>query len=112
MYISCSGLSNNAHDLTGYKLSYTQMDGLLKSIEEASGSIRQPKDLSTLSGPGRGYRVGGESYAYLRKILSELGTKDDFGGLRQEPREGIGAIWVCAEHSKYNKDTMAFNIMP
>ena len=88
------------------------MDGFLKSIEEASGSIRQPKDLSKLSGVGGGYQVGGESYAYLRKILSELRAKDDFGGLQQEPREGIGAIWVCAEHSKYNKDTTAFNIMP
>ena len=88
------------------------MDGFLKSIQEASGSIREPKDLSALSGPGRGYRVGGESYAYLRKILSELGPKDDFGGLQQEPREGIGAIWVCEVHRKYNKDTVAFNVMP
>ena len=88
------------------------MDGYLKSIEEASGSIRQAKDLSTLSGPDHGYRVGVESYAYLRKRLLEFRTEDDFGGLRQEPREGIGAIWVCAEHSKYNKGTMAFNIMP
>ena len=88
------------------------MDGFLKNIEDVSGSIRQPNDLSTLSGLGRGYQVGGESYAYLRKILSEFGTTDDFGGLRQEPREGIGAIWVCSVHSKYNKDTVAFNVMP
>lgn len=92
--------------------SYTQMDGFLKSVEEASGPIRQPKGLSELPGASRGYQAGGESYAYLRKILSELGTWDDFGGLQQEPREGIGAIWVCAEHSKYNKDTTAINIMP
>lgn len=88
------------------------MDGFLKSMQEVSDSIRQPKDLSTLSGLDRGYRVGGESYEYLRKLLSEFKTIDDFGGLRQEPREGIGAIWVCSEHSKYNKDTMAFTIMP
>ena len=88
------------------------MDGFLKSIQEASGSIRQPKDLSTLSVPGRGYRVGGEGYAYLRKILSEFGPQDDFGGLQQELREGIGAIWVCEVHRKYNKDTVAFNVMP
>ena len=92
--------------------SYTQMDGFLKSAEEASGSIRQPKGLSELSGAGRGYQVGGESYAYLRKILTELGSKDNFGGLQQEARKGIGAIWVCTEHSKYKKDTTAFNIMP
>lgn len=88
------------------------MDEFLKSIEEASGSIRQAKHLSMLSGPDHGYRVGVEYYAYLRKLLSEFRTEDDFGGLRQEPREGIGVIWVCAEHSKYNKDTMAFHIMP
>lgn len=97
---------------TRSKLLYLQMDGFLKSMQEVSDSIRQPKDLSTLSGPDRGYRVGGESYEYLRKLLSEFKTIDDFGGLRQEPREGIGAIWVCSEHSKYNKDTMAFTIMP
>ena len=88
------------------------MDGFLKGIEDASGSIRQPKGLSSFSDACRGYQVGGESYEYLRKILSEVGTKDDFGGLRQEPREGLGAIWVCEKHSKYSKDTKAFNIMP
>ena len=97
---------------TRSKLSYLQMDGFLKSIQEVSGSIRQPKELGALSGPCRGYRVGGESYAYLRKILSELGPQDDFGGLRQERREGIGAIWVCEVHSQYNKDNVAFNVMP
>jgi len=88
------------------------MDGFLKSIEENSGSIRQPKDLSSLSGTGCGHRLGGESYEYLRKLLSEFRTMDDFGGLQQEPREGIGAIWVCSLHSKYNKDTVDFNIVP
>lgn len=88
------------------------MDGFLKGIQQTSDSIRQPKDLSTLSGPGRGCRVGGETYAYLREILSKFGPKDDFGGLQQEPREGIGAIWVCEMHRKYNKDTVTFNVMP
>ncbi|XP_078383909.1 uncharacterized protein LOC144666360 isoform X1 [Oculina patagonica] len=106
------GLSGTMLCAVPWKNHFKEMDGFLKSIEEASGSVRQAKGLSELSGAGRGCQVGGESYAYLRKILSELGTKDDFGGLRQEPREGIGAIWVCAEHSKYKKDTTAFNIMP
>ena len=88
------------------------MDGFLKGVEETSGSIRQPKGLSNLSGVGVGCQVGGESYAYLRKILSELGTKDDFGGLRQEPRDGVGAIWVCEKHSMYSKDTTKVMVMP
>jgi len=88
------------------------MDGFLKRVEETSDSIPQPKDLSSLSGTGRAHRLGGESYENLRKRLSEFRTIDDFGGLRQEPREGIGAIWVCSLHSKYNKDNVDFNIMP
>ena len=80
------------------------MDGFLKSIQEALGSIPQSKDLAVLA--------GGKGYAYLRDILSELGPKDDFGGLQRELHEGIGAIWVCEVHRKYNKDTVAFNVMP
>lgn len=93
-------------------LSYTQMDGFLKTIEESSGSIPQPKGLTGISGASRGYQLGGEHYEYLREVLLKLGTKDNFGGLRQEYREGFGVIWVCEKHRKNSKDTKVFHIMP
>ena len=104
--------SRNLKSKSLHYLFYTQMDGFLKTVEETSGSIPQPKSLTGVSGTFRGYQLGGEHYEYLREVLSKLGTKDNFGGLRQEPREGFGAIWVCEKHSKYSKDTKAFNIMP
>ena len=91
---------------------FTQMDGFLKEIQECSGSIPQPKGLEKMSGVGVGCQVGGEKYALLRELLSKLGTKDEFGGLKQEPRDGIGAIWVCEKHRKYNKETTKIMIMP
>jgi len=90
----------------------TQMDDFLKGVEESARTIHQPKGLSELSGVGVGYQIGGEQYAYLRKLLSELGPKDDFGGLRQEPRDGFGAFWVCERHSMYTKDTTKMMVMP
>ena len=67
------------------------MDGFLKEVQESSSSISQPQGLETLSGAGRGCQLGGKNYERLRKLLSEWGPKDDFGGLRQEPRDGLGA---------------------
>ena len=93
-------------------LSKTQMDDFLKGVQDSAGSIHEPKGLSELSDVGVGYQVGGESYSYLRKHLRELGAKDDFGGLRQEPRDGIGAIWVCEKHSMYSKNTTSMKVMP
>ena len=88
------------------------MDGFLKTVEETSGSISQPKELTGVSGEFRGYQLGGEHYECLREVLSKLGTKDNFGGLRQEYREGFGVIWVCEKHRKNSKDTKVFHIMP
>ena len=48
----------------------------------------------------------------LRKLLSGLGPKNDFGGLHQEPRDGIGAIWVCDKHRMYAKDERFLKVMP
>ena len=93
-------------------LSYTQMDGFLKTVEETSGSISQPKGLTGVSGKFRGYQLGGEHYECLREVLSKLGTKDNFGGLRQEPFGEQAVIWVCEKHSKSRKDTKVLNIMP
>ena len=88
------------------------MDDFLKGFQESASSIRQPKGLGELSGVGVGYQLGGEKYEILRKHLLELGTTDDFGGLRQEPRDGIGAIWVCEKHRMYGKDTTSLRVMP
>ena len=88
------------------------MDDFVKGIQESAGSIRDPKGLSELSGAGIGHHLGGETYLNLRKYLCELGAKDDFGGLRQEPRDGIGAIWVCEKHSMYSKNTTSVKVMP
>ncbi|XP_022789661.1 uncharacterized protein LOC111329287 isoform X1 [Stylophora pistillata] len=106
------GLSGAVLSGVRWKNVFKEMDGFLKTVEETSGSIPQPKSLTGVSGTFRGYQLGGEHYEYLREVLSKLGTKDNFGGLRQEPREGFGAIWVCEKHSKYSKDTKAFNIIP
>ena len=88
------------------------MDGFLKEVQESSSSISQPQGLETLSGAGRGCQLGGKNYECLRKLLSKWGPKDDFGGLRQEPRDGLGAIWVCEEHRKYSKETRNIMVMP
>ena len=92
--------------------SLTQMEGFLKEVQESSSSISQPQGLETLSGAGRGCQMGGKNYERLRKLLSEWGPKDDFGGLRQEPRDGQGAIWVCEKHRKYSKETRNIMVMP
>ena len=89
------------------------MDDFLKGVQESADSIHQPKGLSDLSADEKtGYQVSGEKYSYLRKLLSELGSTDDFGGLHQEPRTGIGAVWVCEKHRMYAKDTKEVKVMP
>ena len=81
------------------------MDGFLKEVQDSSSSIETPPDA------GRGCQLGGKNYERLRKLLSELGPEDDFGGLRQEPRDGQGAIWVCEKHRKYSKETRDVVVM-
>jgi len=89
------------------------MDNFLKGVQESAGSVHQPKGLSDLSADvGIGYQVDGEKYEYMRKLLSELGPTDDFGGLLQEPRNEIGAVWVCEKHRLYAKGTKQVKVMP
>ena len=89
------------------------MDNFLKGVQESAGSIHQPKGLSDLSADEDiGYQVSGEKYAYMRKILSELGPTDDFGVLLQEARNEIWAVWVCEKHSLYAKETKQVKVMP
>jgi len=88
------------------------MDEFLEGVEDSERDISHPRGISEQCGVGVGYQVGGEQYASLRKLLYELGPEDDFGGLRQEPRDGVGAIWVCEKHSMYTKDTTKVMVMP
>lgn len=107
------GLSVGLMTGVPWKKVFNEMDNFLKGVQESAGSVHQPKGLSDLSADvGIGYQVDGEKYAYMRKLLSELGPTDDFGGLLQEPRNEIGAVWVCEKHRLYAKETNQVKVMP
>lgn len=112
--LDVAGLSGGMISAVPWKKVFKEMDNFFKGVQESVNSIRHPKGLSELSVNAgiAGCQVGSEQYSYLRKLLSDLGPKDDFGGLHQEPRDGIGAIWVCDKHRMYAKDERFLKVMP
>ena len=78
----------------------SQMDEVLKSVEENAQSSSDPKDLAREQGTAHRYKLHSADYKHLQKLLSALGKKDNFGGMVREFRKGRGYLWVCKQHSK------------
>ena len=93
-----------------------QMDNFFKEVQESVNSIRHPKGLSEAScqlmreSPVAKWEA--KTTLICENNCLRLGPKDDFGGLHQEPRDGIGAIWVCDKHRMYAKDERFLKVMP
>ena len=101
-YVKVFSFTFSIHDLQFFSLFiYFQVDKFLKEFEEISGSLNQPKDLAKHPCTALQYGIHSCNYKHLQNVLSDLGKKDNFGGMVREPREGAGLVWVCKQHRKH-----------
>lgn len=86
------------------------MDKFLKGFQETAKTMPQPEHLGACSKDQIAYKTSGCDYKQLRAVVKSFEGIDQFGGLTQEMRKGIGGVWVCEEHAKYTSSTKTFEM--